>query len=397
MDFEYKKIGELGEIVTGKTPPTDISEYFNGKYPFITPTDISTFYEKYLLETERTISDQGKEKLKNNILPKGSICFVCIGSTIGKMCMTNKDSFTNQQINAIVPNEAYDNDYLFYFLRYIREYFQSIGAGTGSGKGIVNKTTFSNSKVRVLIDKIIQKNTVSILIQYDNVIEKNNKKISNLEKVIEQIYKEWFVRFRFPEFKNYKFIEEKPYGWIYGNKSNMKIPYNWHFGKLDEIGQFVRGKNITSADMQEGEVPVISAGIEPSGYHNKSNVKGKSLTMSASGANAGYLKYNLDDIWAADCSYYQKDENIWFVYSSLKFIESAIKNLQVGSAQPHVYAKNINKLNIIIPERKYIKMYNDLVNPMFEEIKKINERNKILMKQRDLLLPRLMSGKLEIK
>ena len=75
----------------------------------------------------------------------------------------------------------------------------------------------------------------------------------------------------------------------------------------------------------------------------------------------------------------------------------AIKNLQVGAAQPHVYPKNINNLNIIIPEEKYIKMYQDKVSVMFEEIKILNEENTNLIQQRDLLLHRLMSGKLEIK
>lgn len=164
-----------------------------------------------------------------------------------------------------------------------------------------------------------------------------------------------------------------------------------------KLGNLKEEKNITSEKMIEGNIPVISAGLQPSGYHNEANVFGKSLTMSASGANAGYLKYNLKDIWAADCSYYQNDSNIWFVYSSLKFIKLAIKNLQVGAAQPHVYPKNINNLNIIIPEEKYIKMYQDKVSVMFEEIKILNEENTNLIQQRDLLLHRLMSGKLEIK
>lgn len=289
------------------------------------------------------------------------------------------------------------NEYVYYFMKqdWIRNY-------------AANSMTGASGRQRANLDFIkriqfdfpnceIQEKIVNYLIKYDELIENNNSRILILEQMAEEVYKEWFARFKFPNNTNYSFIESKPYGWIYGNESTMKIPSKWHFGRLDEIGSFIRGKNITSSEMQDGEIPVISAGIEPSGYHNESNVKGMSLTMSASGANAGYLKYNLGDIWAADCSYYQNDDNIWFVYSSLKFIESAIKNLQVGSAQPHVYAKNINKLNIIIPEEKYIKMYNDFVNPMFEEIKKINEKNKILTKQRDLLLPRLMSGKLDVK
>ena len=119
--------------------------------------------------------------------------------------------------------------------------------------------------------------------------------------------------------------------------------------------------------------------------------------MSASGANAGYLKYNLGDIWAADCSDYQNDSNIWYVYHSLNFIKKAIENLQVGSAQPHVYPKNINKLCIMIPKQQYIEKFNELVKPFYREINTINQKNRNLIKQRDLLLPRLMSGKLEIK
>ena len=294
-----------------------------------------------------------------------------------------------------VNEDVVDKMFLYYYLKFYTPFL--LGGTNGTTMVHITKDSMEKKKIVIPALKTIQKKIAGILLNYDRFIENNNRKISLLEKIVEETYKEWFIRFKFPENQNYEFVYDKPYGWIYGNKSNMSIPCNWHFGKLAEIGQFVRGKNITSTEMQEGEIPVVSAGIEPSGYHNEANVKGKSLTMSASGANAGYLKYNLNDIWAADCSYYQNDENIWFVYSSLKFIESAIRNLQVGSAQPHVYAKNINKLNIIIPEEKYIKMYNDFVNPMFEEIKKLNEKNEILIQQRDLLLPRLMSGKLEVK
>ena len=177
---------------------------------------------------------------------------------------------------------------------------------------------------------------------------------------------------------------------------HMVIPEDWHFGELKELGEFVRGRNITAAQMEDGEVPVISAGLEPSGYHNKSNVKGESITISASGANAGFLKYNLSDIWAADCSYYQNDDYLWFVYSSLKYLQPVLSNLQCGAAQPHVYPKNINKLQIIIPTEDIIKMYCEIVKPIFEEIGVISKKTELMSKQKQLLLPRLMSGKLKI-
>ena len=105
------------------------------------------------------------------------------------------------------------------------------------------------------------------------------------------------------------------------------------------------------------------------------------MTISASGANAGYLLYHLDDILAADCSYYQDENKLWFVYNTLLFLQPVISNLQCGAAQPHVYPKNINKIPVIIPEKSIMELYCEQVAPIY---------------QRDLLLPRLMSGKLEV-
>lgn len=247
------------------------------------------------------------------------------------------------------------------------------------------------------LDKKQQDEIVKILEKFENLIENNKKKIKVLEQMAEELYKEWFVRFRFEGYKKRNFHAEKTRGWIIGEKQEISIPDNWHVGIFSEIGHFIRGKNITAEKMVDGDIPVISAGLEPSGYHNVANVHGKSITISASGANAGFMKYNLSDIWAADCSYFQNDEIFWFVYETLKFLQPVITNMQIGSAQPHIYPKNIDKLAIIIPEENYIKKYNEFVNPIFENIKLLNNQNDNLTKQRDLLLPRLMSGRLEVK
>lgn len=167
MEYLYKRIDELGNVITGKTPSTSVEEYYDGQFPFITPTDIPSFSEKYLPSTERTISNAGAKVLKSCLLPKGSICFVSIGSTIGKMCKVGVPSFSNQQINSIIPFDKYDSDYLFYCLRYAKGYFQLIGGGTGSGKGIVNKTTFQKTRLFIIKEKDIQSKIATILNNYD--------------------------------------------------------------------------------------------------------------------------------------------------------------------------------------------------------------------------------------
>ena len=238
---------------------------------------------------------------------------------------------------------------------------------------------------------------VKTLSTFDDLIENNNKRIKLLEQMAENLYKEWFVRFRFPGYEDMEVEEKKPRGWQVGTEEKKHLaPSIFKYDELGNIGRFVRGKNITAEKMLKGDIPVISAGLQPSGHHNEANVYGESLTISASGANAGYLQYHLRDIWAADCSYYQDDATIWFVYNTLKYIQPVISNLQCGVAQPHVYPKNINKLCVLIPTEELINKYNDFVKPYYDEIKILKQHNQLLAKQRDMLLPRLMSGKLKV-
>ena len=165
----------------------------------------------------------------------------------------------------------------------------------------------------------------------------------------------------------------------------------------------LEGETITSMvysgaeEMQKGTIPVISAGIEPSGFHNQSNVKGVSLTISNSGANAGYLQINYSDIWAADCSYCNSAKHSYFYYELLNNMRVVLFNLQKGAAQPHVYAKDINKMKILLPPSELIETANKKIKLMHEKIYSLQQQITNLTQQRDLLLPRLMSGKLEVE
>lgn len=285
-----------------------------------------------------------------------------------------------------------DKTFFFYYLKYYTPLWLS---GT-NGATMVHITKASMEKKKLYLPTLPEQQKIaSILSAYDSQIENNQKRIKLLEQMAENLYKEWFVRFRFPGYETTEFEDGMPKGWISQAGDNRK-PKGWTYGELNQLGTFSRGKNITSTEMIEGQVPVISAGLEPSGYHNQSNVSGPCLTISSSGANAGYLKYNLTDIWAADCSYYNNLDNIWFVYSSLKYLQPVISNLQCGAAQPHVYPKDVNRLCVILPPKGLIAEYNKQCSLIFKAIHNLNNQISLHTHQRDLLLPRLMSGKLTI-
>lgn len=385
---KYARIKEIGKVITGKTPSTENEDNFGGDFPFITPSDIRTFDEKYIAETERTISSKGYKKLKNNLLPMNSVCFVCIGSTIGKMCLTNKPSFTNQQINALLVNENYDSQYVFYLLRYVKGYFQQIGAGTGSGKGIVNKSTFEKSRICVEKDLFFQKKIATMLSAYDDLIENNNKRIKILEQIAENLYKEWFVRFRFPGYETAEF--------------ENGIPKGWEIRRLDKVSKLSAGgdapKDFSLVQSKEYPIPIYSNGIVNDGlygYCKKPTRTAKSITISARGT-VGFVCLRFQPYMPIVrlVSIEPKNESLDVFYLYYYFKENSIEGY--GTSQQQITIPYLSKKKILVPNINLMEKFGIYIVKLFENINALKEKNKNLIKQRDLLLPRLMSGKLEV-
>lgn len=279
--------------------------------------------------------------------------------------------------------EKVDRTYLYYYLLHQTPFY--LGGVNGATMVHITKKNMEKKTVYIPSSLNVQHRIASILSTYDSLIENNTKCIRLLEKMAENLYKEWFVRFRFPGHENVEM--------------ENGLPKGWKRGSLSDVCEFKRGKNITSSEMQEGNVPVISAGLEPSGYHSCSNVRGVNVTMSSSGANAGYIAIHYSDIWAADCSYIEESTtgNIYYVYELLNNIRTVINNFQRGAAQPHVYPKDVNRIKLILPSKELMLIANGRLEIMHKEIYNLQKQNSLLARQRDLLLPRLMSGKLEVK
>ena len=278
-----------------------------------------------------------------------------------------------------------DNDFVYYFLK--QSYIRNLAANSMTGASGRQRADLKFiKKIKFDLPTLpIQQKIASTLSAYDRLIENNTRRIRLLEQMAENLYKEWFVRFRFPEHEKVEMVNGLPKG--------------WKINSLKEICEFKRGRNITSAEMCDGVIQVISAGITPSGYHDKANVHGVSVTMSSSGANAGYISIHYDDIWAADCSYIseKETEDIYYVYELLNNIRQVINNFQIGAAQPHVYPKDINRIKTCVPPKELRIKANTNLSKIHKEIHKLYKQNLLLTRQRDLLLPRLMSGKLEVK
>lgn len=384
MIFTEYKIDDLCLYITsGGTPKaTNLQYYDNGTIPWMKTGEI---HKGYIYNTETHITQEALKNSSAKLIPANSIIIAMYGDggTAGNVAINKIPLSTNQACcNLVVNSEICNYQYLYFFLK--GSYNDLVALKSGGSQQNLNGKTIKEFKI-LLPALPIQNIIASILSAYDELIENNKQRIKLLEEMAEEIYKEWFVRFRFPGYENAKIVDGLPEG--------------WENGTIGDLVEFKKGKNITLDTVSEGNVPVVAGGLTPAYYHNVANTISPTITISASGANAGFVNLYYEDIWASDCSFLDSNstDTLFFFYLTLKTRQNEVFFLQKGSAQPHVYPKDIMTLKIKRASIDLIEKFEDLIKPFFEEIKILSQKNQLLQETRDLLLPRLISGKLNVE
>ena len=398
----YKQVFELGNIITGKTPSTSDISLWNGNIPFITPTDIKGFDVFYQGLTERTVSSLGASKQKKTVLPPNAVCISSI-ATIGKMCLTSCESITNQQINSIVVNNANDYRYVLYLLRYNLPYLQLVGGGSGSGTPIISKNKFAKFRFLVEDNLPTQQKIASILSAYDRLIENNTRRIRLLEQMAENIYKEWFVRFRFPEHEKVEMVNGLPKGWERTVASSIIDVMSGGTPKTDHPEFY--GGNIPFYTPKDANDSIFV-------YNTLTNITEEGLTHCNSQlyprntliitARGTVGKLNLLAVPMAmnqSCFalQFKQKENPFFLYYAIRTEIAKLKKIANGGVFDTIIVKSFDHIKLIIPTRSLMDNFNLKVYSILEQVRNLSYQNQLLTHQRDLLLPRLMSGKLEVK
>lgn len=397
MGTEYKKLSEIGDIITGKTPSTGNHELWDGVIPFITPTDIKGYDAYYIKSTERTISDYGASKQTKTILPKNAICVSCIAS-IGKMCLTKCRSITNQQINSIIPNSSYDYRYVLYMLRYNLPYIQLVGGGSGSGTPIISKNKFAKFKFPVETDLHLQCKIASILSAYDNLIENNMKRIYLLEQMAENLYKKWFSYHRIKnlsdgEIKLSKIIPSIHRGVSYSSEE-IECNYGVDLINLKNIQSF-GGFRLDGTKKYNGKYKKAQIVCEGDLIMGVTDMTQDRRTV---GSVALIPSTNNISVISADLIKLESEIDNAYLYAMFRWgnVSKYISQFANGANVLHLKPQVFKNIKILLPPKSLIDQYSSIVKPMFVAINKLNSENIVLARQRDLLLPRLMSGKLKI-
>ncbi len=387
MATEWKKV-RLGDIATFSNGINFGKESYKAGVKLI---GVSNFGNRFFPDYDELEEVDENVLRPNDYLKNGDIVFVRSNGNkelVGRcMLIQNPPStvtYSGFCIRARLNN--IDENCPSFFAYYFKSKdFRKAMSNTAVGANIqnLNQGLLSNH-IFYLPPLETQQKIAGILSAYDDLIENNRQQIKLLEEAAQKLYKEWFVKLNFPSHENVKIVDG--------------VPEGWKKGIVSDLGEFKRGKTITKDQTLPGKVPVVAGGLDPAYYHDESNTETPVITVSGSGANAGFTRLYYEKVWASDCSYLDisKCENLYFVYCILKNSKAEIENLQKGAAQPHVYAKDLNAITTIIPSEEMLEKFSIVVKSYFEKIRTNQSQIKQLQIARDKLLPKLMCGELYV-
>lgn len=377
-------MGDLGTIITGNTPPRSRPELYGSHTPFVKATDISG-NEKYTYNPEEGYSEEGYKKYIKSLVPKGSTCVVTIGSIGKKMTMAHCDLFINQAMNAIIPFPNFDKDYVYYAVRNVLPNIKALDSGTASGRENVSKSAFSRMKVFIDDDLLIQKLIATTLSRYDSLIENYQKQIKLLEEAAQRLYKEWFVNLRFPGHENTKIVDGVPKGWEKKSVGDM-------------LRRMERTKQIPSNEyLKRGEIPVIDQSRNfVAGYTNDEDSRLKVTTpVILFGDHTRVLKYlSFSFARGADGTQLIMSNDIDRLPQSLFYNALVEKDLSNYSYARHF--KYLKAEQILVPTKEIAQKFDTFAAKIYEQIQSCRHQLRLLTESRDRLLPKLLSGEIEV-
>ncbi|MBR1695120.1 MAG: restriction endonuclease subunit S, partial [Selenomonas sp.] len=264
-----------------------------------------------------------------------------------------------------------------YMIDMLKIYMQQISKGTTQDNLSLSKITKIKFEVPNYETQIKIADSLSM---YDDLIANNNKRIKILEQMAENLYKEWFVRFRFPGYETAEFVDG--------------VPKGWNYCKLERLLDVFYGKD--HKKIADGDIPIFgSGGIMR--YGNKSLYDGEVVLIPRKGTLNNIMYYS-GKVWTVDTMFYAVSKfpnTAKYIYYTLNKFD--MESYNSGAALPSMTTAILYNLKIILPDKKILEKFDAFVGKLFEEKKCLEKQNQNLTKQRDYLLPRLMSGKLQVK
>lgn len=356
-DWKCEIIDDLASITTGGSDTQDRVD--DGLYPFFVRSDKVERINKYSFDGEA-------------VLTSGD------GVGVGKIFHYVNGKFDFHQRVYNIHNYRDDIDGKYLFFQFSTNFYDRVMSMTAkSSVDSVRREMIAEMFIPLPPTLEEQKAIATALSDVDDLI-------SNLDKLIakkKDIKKGAMQQLLTPPHK--------------GGKRLPGFSGNWEEMKLGELCEIAKGQLITSSTLVPGDIPVIAGGKKPAYYHNEPNRTGKTITISASGASAGYVSFHDYPIFASDCSTIveNQDYSIEFIYSLLVELQSLIYFKQTGGAQPHIHPSDLNPIEVNIPQKDEQMAIASVLHDMQREIDSLDTKRQKLIEVKKGMMQELLTGK----
>ena len=356
MSVRLARLGDICFMRTGKLNSNAAVE--GGEYPFFTCAQETHKINDYAFDTEAVLLGGNNA---NGVFP----------------LKYYRGRFNAYQRTYVIEPRSPDNlktRYLYFALRPALAYFESVSIGAATQ--YLTKGILDNFNIQIY-DVETQARIADILSAYDDLIENNRERITLLEQAGRELYREWFVRLRFPRRELTKIVDG--------------VPEGWERPALGNIGQLNYGKALKADNRIEGEFPVYgSSGIV--GTHHEAYVKGPGIIVGRKG-NVGSVYWSDEDFWPIDTVYFFEPSAVsLYIYYTLHNVDF----ISTDAAVPGLNRNFARSRKVLMPTGQIRDAFDGVAAPLHRQISLLRKENESLSRARDLLLPRLMSGEVAV-
>ena len=382
-------LDKLGEIVGGATPSTKCEDYYGGSIPWITPKDLSSFKGRYITSGERNITEKGLASCSAQMMPKDAVLFTS-RAPIGYVAIASQSVCTNQGFKSIVVNEKADPLFVYYLLKYNKDAIEAMGSGTTFKE--VSGKTMRAVKVRIPLDVSYQKRIAAVLDSLDTKIENNERINDNLEQQAMALYRQMFVEnnndarreCRADEYFDIsigKTPPRKEAQWFSMNPTDCI----WvSISDMGRCGMYIADSSeyLTHESVDKFNIKVVPDNTVLLSF--KLTVGRVAITDGAMVTNEAIAHFKTD-----------KPEINEYLYCYLKDFNYQTMG-STSSIATAVNSKIIKAMPFVVPTDAELVSFHSATAPMFEMIKTRQRENTRLAELRDSLLPKLMSGEIDV-
>ena len=405
-EWVERKISDIGTVVGGATPSTKKPEnYENGKIAWITPKDLSTFSGRYIERGERNITEIALKSCSTQLLPPNTVLFSS-RAPIGYVAIAANEVCTNQGFKSVIPNENTDPLFLFYLLKYNKDKIEGMGSGTTFKE--VSGNTMKNIVVNVPTDKKVQEKIAAILGSIDDKIEENEQINNNLLEQIKTICTAWLS-------------EYKPFDGV--------MPSDWVETPLSDIAEFISGYSYKGTELTDSTIAMATiknfdrkGGFKLDGYkeiipssklkesqhaelfdtlvahtdltQNAEVIGNAELVMSKSGYDD--IVFSMDLVKVLP----KKDGVSKFLIAAIlqdKKFKAHCLGYVNGTTVLHLSKKALPEYKLLLPsDFSTLKPLDEVVTALYKQVSSNISENTYLEELRESLLPKLMSGELDV-